>query len=144
MKTNKISTEIKPNLFKLQISLPNNPLRELNSYVIKGERSLIIDLGFNRDECEAQVNSGLNEIEVDLDNTDIFITHLHSDHCGLLAKMDRPESVKYCSKEDGTIINDSVHDKYWNELALKLYEYGYPLYDAKYENAFTLRAILRV
>lgn len=130
-------SEIKPNLFKLQIPLPNNPLKELNSYLIKGERNLIIDLGFNRDECESAINDALNQIGVDLNKTDIFITHLHSDYCGLLAKMDRPNVVKYCSKEDGTIINDSVHDKYWNELALKLYEYGYPLYDEKYENAIS-------
>jgi len=36
----------------IEVVLPNNPLKALNSYVIKGnEKSLIIDTGFNREEC---------------------------------------------------------------------------------------------
>jgi len=44
--------EILPRLYKLEIPLLDSPLKVLNSYAIKGrERSLIIDTGWNREEC---------------------------------------------------------------------------------------------
>jgi len=44
--------QVLPDLFRIEIPLPNSPLRSLNSYLIKGkERFLIIDTGMNREEC---------------------------------------------------------------------------------------------
>ena len=45
-------TKIAENLYKKVVPLPNNPLRELNVYLITGEKNLLIDTGFNRIECE--------------------------------------------------------------------------------------------
>lgn len=43
--------EVLPNLYRIEIPLPKNPLKAINSYVIKGpERNLIIDTGMNREE----------------------------------------------------------------------------------------------
>ena len=40
-------THIEDNIYTIPVPLPNNPLRSLNSYVIKGEdRNLLIDTGF--------------------------------------------------------------------------------------------------
>ena len=42
--------EIFPDLHRIEIPLPNNPLKALNSYVIKAPgRNLIVDTGMNRD-----------------------------------------------------------------------------------------------
>lgn len=44
--------KILPNLYKIEIPLPRNPLKALNCYVFKDkERNLIVDTGFDREEC---------------------------------------------------------------------------------------------
>jgi glyoxylase-like metal-dependent hydrolase (beta-lactamase superfamily II) len=80
--------EIMPNLFRIKIPLPESPLKYLNSYVIRDtERNLIIDTGLNRKECLDAMLSGLKKLGVQLERSDIFITHLHADHFGLVAKL---------------------------------------------------------
>lgn len=74
-----------PEIFCIQVKLPDNPLRNLNSYVIRTpERSLIIDTGFNRPECRAALWDGIKRLGLDLTRTGLFLTHLHSDHIGLV------------------------------------------------------------
>ena len=73
--------EIASNLFCIELPLPQNPLKSINAYVIKGKnRNLIIDTGMNRPECKAVLFPALNELRVDMEKTDLFITHLHADH----------------------------------------------------------------
>ena len=80
--------EVLPNLFRIEIPLPESPLKYLNSYVIRDpERCLIIDTGLNRAECLEAMQAGLRKIDVDLAKSDLFITHLHADHFGLVAKL---------------------------------------------------------
>jgi glyoxylase-like metal-dependent hydrolase (beta-lactamase superfamily II) len=80
--------EVLPNLFRIKIPLPESPLKYLNSYVIRDpERCLIIDTGLNRTECLEAMLAGLRKIDVDLAQSDLFITHLHADHFGLVAKL---------------------------------------------------------
>ena len=75
-----------PNLYRIEIPLPKNPLKALNSYLIKGDgRFLIIDTGMNREECQNAMFTALEELKVDLKKTDFFITHIHADHLGLVA-----------------------------------------------------------
>ena len=39
--------EVMDGLYRIEVPLPNSPLKELNSYIIKGDdRNLIIDTGF--------------------------------------------------------------------------------------------------
>ena len=76
-------TEMMKNIYRIEVPLPKNPMKLLNSYLIRGkERSLIIDTGFNRPECREAMMSALDELHVDFDSTDIFLTHLHADHSG--------------------------------------------------------------
>ena len=80
--------EVLPNLYRIKIPLPESPLKYLNSYVIRDpERCLIIDTGLNRTECLEAMLAGLRKIDVDLAQSDLFITHLHADHFGLVAKL---------------------------------------------------------
>ncbi|MEJ2168600.1 MAG: MBL fold metallo-hydrolase [Desulfobacterales bacterium] len=90
-----------PNLFRLKIPLPESPLKYLNSYVIRdSERSLIIDTGLNRSECLEAMQAGLRRLGIDLKKTDIFITHLHADHFGLVGKLATDASNVYFSRPE--------------------------------------------
>jgi glyoxylase-like metal-dependent hydrolase (beta-lactamase superfamily II) len=48
---------------------------------------LIIDTGLDRKECLETMHSVLQELGVELDQTDILITPLHADHFGLASKL---------------------------------------------------------
>ncbi|MFH1382542.1 MAG: MBL fold metallo-hydrolase [Chloroflexota bacterium] len=93
------------NLYKIEVPLPGNPLRALNSYVIKGNgRNLIIDTGMNRDECYSAMSAGLDELGIDLKKTDFFITHIHADHVGLVARLATESSAIYFNRADANAL----------------------------------------
>ena len=77
-------------LWRLDIPLAGNPLKNLNSYLLTGERSLLIDTGFRQRPCREAMERQLAETGVDRDRMDIFCTHLHSDHTGLAPELIRP------------------------------------------------------
>ena len=97
--------EVHPNLFRIQIPLPESPLKYLNSYVIKDPaRSLIIDTGLNRQECLDAMQTGLDKLGIDLAKSDIFITHLHADHFGLVSKLVTDSTNIYFSRPDKELV----------------------------------------
>ena len=101
--------EIAPNLYKIEIPLPESPLRSLNSYVIKASRrNLLIDTGMNREECMNSMESGLRELGVDIGKTDFFITHLHSDHLGLISSIAKNNSTIYFNRPDADRIKAGI------------------------------------
>ncbi len=104
--------ELFPDLFREQIPLPKNPLRAVNSYVIKGDgRWLIIDTGMNRPECLEAMKAYLANLKVDLARTDFFITHLHVDHLGLLSELVQSTSQVYFNVPDYESLHDPNHWK---------------------------------
>ncbi len=102
--------EILKGLFRLEIPLPKNPLKSLNSYVIKGSgRNLIIDTGLNMKECLEAMRDGLQELSIDLRETDFFITHLHADHIGLVSKLVTDSSQVFFNRPEA--------ENFWSEAA---------------------------
>lgn len=99
--------EVLNGLYRIEIPLLGNPLKFLNSYVIKGnERNLIIDTGFNSDECFKAMMDGLDELELSLEQTDFFITHFHVDHFGLVSRLYKKGAVVYFNRPDAELIFD--------------------------------------
>ncbi|MBC8177334.1 MAG: MBL fold metallo-hydrolase [Deltaproteobacteria bacterium] len=97
--------ELLPDLFRIEIPLPDSPLKYLNSYVIRSpERNLVIDTGLNRKECLEAMEAGLEEIKIDLGKTDFFITHLHADHFGLVGKIVTDTSKVFFNRPDSELI----------------------------------------
>lgn len=97
--------EIRSNLYRIEIPLPNSPLKSLNSYIVRGKnRNLIIDTGLNRKECLDAMHAGLKELGIDMENTDLFITHLHADHFGLVGKLATKETKVYFNRPDSEIV----------------------------------------
>ncbi|MFZ3172859.1 MAG: MBL fold metallo-hydrolase [Carboxydocellales bacterium] len=120
--------EVVPNLYRLEIELPNMPLKTLSSYLIKGVgRNLIIDTGLNHPKCLESMHSYLKELGVDLRETDIFITHHHADHAGLVSSLVTDTSMIYCSKHDSYLFSkaDDVN-KSWDEKRCFMVRNGFP------------------
>lgn len=93
--------EIFPNLFRIKIPLPESPLKYLNSYVVRNsQKNLIIDTGLNRRECLDAMQNGLKKLGVELERSDIFITHLHADHFGLVSKLASDSSDIFFSRPE--------------------------------------------
>lgn len=98
------------NIWSFPIPLPNNPLKWLNCYVVKGgegERSLLIDTGFNRPECREALVQGMAALEISPENTDVFLTHLHSDHTGNAAYLAERGSRVIISRRDNEVLNSA-------------------------------------
>lgn len=116
--------EIRPGLFKTEIPLPKNPLKATNSYLIKSEgRNLIIDTGMNREECRSAMRAALTKLDVRLEETDLFITHLHADHLGLVADLATPFSKIYFNQPDADIL---VQSDIWEIMLNQAGANGFP------------------
>jgi glyoxylase-like metal-dependent hydrolase (beta-lactamase superfamily II) len=108
--------EILPGLYRISVPLPGSPLKATNSYVVKGtEKSLIIDTGWNREDCMAALVSGLNECGVDSKQADFFVTHMHADHAGLVSALAGKEARIYFGRADAEVIRDS-RPEHWGKL----------------------------
>jgi glyoxylase-like metal-dependent hydrolase (beta-lactamase superfamily II) len=104
-----MAEEIVPNLYKIEIPLPESPLKSINSYVIKAHgQNLIIDTGMNREECLNSMQAGLMELEIDIRKTDFFITHLHADHLGLVSSLVTDTSTIYFNQPDADRIRSDI------------------------------------
>jgi glyoxylase-like metal-dependent hydrolase (beta-lactamase superfamily II) len=119
-----MTEEVLPNIFRTEIPLPGNPLKAINSYLIRGEdRFLMIDTGMNREECLRAMRSALHELNVDLKRTDFFITHIHADHLGLVSELAQETSKVYFNAPDAEIFQNSDH---WKSMASTAARHGFP------------------
>lgn len=116
--------ELFPNIYRLEIPLPGNPLKAINSYLIKDNgRYLQVDTGMNRVECQEAMTKYLQELRVDLKQVDFFITHLHADHLGLVSELAQRGAKIYFNYPDAQVINDPQH---WQEMADTARRNGFP------------------
>ncbi len=123
-----LSEKVLPSLYRVGVPLPGSPLKATNSYVVIGEeRSLVIDTGWNRDDCLAALTSGLRECGVDLEHTDFLITHLHADHSGLVAALAADEAKMYLSRGDAAVIESASVPGYWEGLGESARRHGFSL-----------------
>jgi len=117
--------EILPRLFRIEIPLPDNPLKVLNSYVITGHRkNLIVDTGLNHPACLNAMHRRLKELSIDLGETDFFITHYHADHIGLLGRLAMPASMIYFNESDASLISAGG---LWDHTIDFHTRYGFPM-----------------
>lgn len=121
-------TEVVKNIYKQVVPLPNNPLREINVYFILGEKlgekNLMIDTGFNRPECEEALKNAVTELGIE--EYDVFISHLHSDHCGLISKFAKSGCKILAGETEGEMINFESGNLYWRMLDDLFIKFGFP------------------
>ena len=121
--------KIVENIYKVVVPLPGNPLKELNAYIIKGERSLLIDTGFDKPECEKALRDAFEELGIE--EVDVFLTHFHADHSGLVSKMLSENSILYMSEIDGELFKYGRTIDYWIEIDDLFAKYGMPRFDVE-------------
>ena len=93
--------QILPGLFQVKLPFPGNPLRDINTYIIKyGDQALMVDNGIDQDETREALTKGIRELEIDPAKTRFFITHGHPDHCGNTPVLANARSVIHVSKAD--------------------------------------------
>ncbi len=99
--------EIAKDLFRIKVPLPETPLKYLNVYAVRSpKRCLVIDTGLNHDECLSALCAGLDQIGVDPAHCDYFITHLHSDHFGLITRLANDATRVYFNRPEAEIIEN--------------------------------------
>ncbi len=113
-----------PGVFRVAVPLVDNPLQAVNSYILKGQdRHLVIDTGMARDECKKALFGAFAELEMEIEQTDFFITHLHVDHLELVYKIASARSNVYFNKPDAEIVFD---DSSWNSAVAFAVLNGFP------------------
>ena len=117
---------ILPDVYLIEIPLPKTPLRVLNSYFFRGgERNLLIDTGFNLQDCWVVMEDALRQLEAGIDDTDIFLTHAHSDHAGLVEYLATPNNRVLMGEQDVLILEMGLRDrKFLAASALHLHQSG--------------------
>ncbi len=116
--------EVSPDLFCIQIPLPDSPLKNLNAYLVRShDRHLLIDTGLNHEECLQAMQEGLKAIGVDMVDTDIFITHFHADHFSLVPKLITPSTRVYFNRSDAEQVE---HWTGFDSLIKHAEQHGFP------------------
>jgi len=124
--------KITDRIYRINVSLPNSPLKTLNSYLLLGhERYLLIDTGFNLPASLADIQEGIKGLGLDTERTDIFLTHCHADHTGLAGRVASKHSRIWISKIDFPYIERLIGDtrEFRQELSDRLVRFGYPVHD---------------
>ena len=117
-----------PDIYRIRVDLPDNPLQYLNAYVIKGvSGNLVIDTGFNRPECKRALCQGLQELDIRLQSdTSLFITHLHADHSGLVGLFAATGCPVYMHPVDYQYLVDSEDGSTWKAAEDNFMREGMP------------------
>lgn len=119
--------KITEDIFRISVPLSGNPLKELNSYFIKGTDSdLLIDSGFRMPGCRETLAAGLNELGSVPERRDILLTHLHTDHSGLANDFVGPGRRIYISKIDMEYLYKVVSGETGNALNARFKSEGFP------------------
>ncbi|MCL1990865.1 MAG: MBL fold metallo-hydrolase [Defluviitaleaceae bacterium] len=120
---------ILPHLYRIEIPLPNSPLKTLNSYIMtSNDRHLIVDTGFNMPECLETMRNAIEILGLDMTKTDILATHLHADHNGLISQIMSETSDVYMGRIDREIFLRIMTDgdTYWQVAEARYEQEGYP------------------
>lgn len=100
---------VREGIYRIEVPLPDNPLRAVNCYFLKGEeRDLLIDTGFRCDACKQALLRGLHEIGAQKERLDVLATHLHADHLGLAGEIAGKSSRIYLGKTDMEVLSGSL------------------------------------
>ncbi|WP_297211748.1 MBL fold metallo-hydrolase [uncultured Flavonifractor sp.] len=121
--------QIIPNLYRIPVPLPGNPLKELNAYLIRGkDRPLLVDTGFRQEPCRQALFAQLKELGLRPGEVDVLLTHLHSDHSGLAPEAAGERGVIYISAVDRPTLDCTREEQaeHWAATTRRFAAEGFP------------------
>ncbi len=119
--------KITERIFRIEVPLPNNPLKYTNSYLIRADgKDLLIDTGMNRKECLFALREAFEKLKVDTRKLTVLVTHLHADHIGLVGELN-PKEV-YLSTIESEIVRKMFGNsaEYWRQIIEYYLKNGFP------------------
>ena len=124
--------ELLPGIFRIPVPLPDNPLRELNAYLIRGaDRCLLIDTGFRLPPCRAAIEEGLRAAGADRARLDILCTHIHTDHTGQCLDLVGPGRTIYIGAGDYAMTIRAYDEHFWGIMDRRFASEGFPAEEAQ-------------
>jgi glyoxylase-like metal-dependent hydrolase (beta-lactamase superfamily II) len=82
-------TELPDDIRQVRLPMRDNPLRHINSYLLKGDDGyVLVDCGFEGEDVLEALQAALRELGIGLgDVRTLVVTHYHADHYGLSATL---------------------------------------------------------
>ncbi|MBQ3392899.1 MAG: MBL fold metallo-hydrolase [Lachnospiraceae bacterium] len=119
--------QITDHIYRIEVPLIGNPLRAINSYLIKGEGTeLLIDTGFRRKSCREPLLKGLELLGSRREIRDVFCTHVHSDHSGLAREMAGENRRIYMHGLDLKLQREILNDVNKGKMRHRFLKEGFP------------------
>lgn len=119
-----------PEIYSIDIPLPDNPLKNLNCYVLKsGDETLVVDTGFRREECATALREGLAALSVSIADATLFITHLHSDHIGLYEVFYDAGATVRMGRLENHYFDHYINGRNWDAAVAEMRPEGFPRHE---------------
>jgi glyoxylase-like metal-dependent hydrolase (beta-lactamase superfamily II) len=119
--------EVVENVYRIIVPLPIPVVGSMNCYVIADhDRNLIVDPGMAHELCFDAVKAAVNELGLDLDKTDYFMTHHHLDHFGLVSRIMADRSVINIHRVEAGLIERIASRAILADLTHLLRVMGFP------------------
>ena len=120
--------EIVPGIYRIPVPLIGNPLKELNAYLLKGEDgNLLIDTGFRQPACREALFAALRELGIRRGETEVLLTHLHSDHSGLAPEAAGERTIYISEVDRPTLDEYEYRENSWKNTDASFRREGFPL-----------------
>lgn len=119
-----------PEVYLIQVPFSEGtPIDFTNAYLVRGERDLLVDTGTSHEAAYSVLTRALDELNVDRERMDIFLTHFHIDHLGLAAAVASPSTRIYLSTADEALFRTRGEASYRGTMKQRLTEEGFPAAD---------------
>lgn len=125
----KISSD--PDVYLIQVPYSGGtPIGYTNAYLIEtDERNLLVDTGVSHEASYEVLRSALQDLHVDMARTDVFATHFHIDHLGLVAAIAHEDTRVYLSARDEELFCGRGSFSYRGTVKERLACEGFPRAD---------------
>ncbi|MCI8577476.1 MAG: MBL fold metallo-hydrolase [Lachnospiraceae bacterium] len=122
-----MTEQITESIYRIMIPLTNSPLKELNSYFIRGSSyDLLVDTGYRTQECREALQAGLEELGSDPARRNVLLTHLHTDHTALATEVTPADRTIWIGETDLEWLKKKFECMGQNVFFQRLLEEGFP------------------
>ena len=117
-----------PDIYLIQVPYSGGtPIGYTNAYLIETEeRNLLVDTGVSHEASYEVLRSALEDLRVDMARTDVFLTHFHIDHLGLVAALAHEDTRVYLSARDEELFRGRGARSYRGTVKVRLACEGFP------------------